>query len=272
MKINQIELIVLGCLLLGLVLLGSMGFLSSAAAPIEHFGTITTQVPECPIGYTFFNDKAGTSLCCNGTVDPYKHTCSGKGQNDLCAFVDNMSDPRSPKNYLPQCARVFETQYQQESTAKCPNKLPNYANDRKGNTKCCRSMASDNGKRCSHADMNDPKNYCIVDGPVGPNEQKCDTVSLFESANSGCPSGFNVTPITLGAREESAYGTSAKGLSVPACVNMTDTCIPDTVIRQLQATGVYRGKDPATWSKSCSVWKKINVDRDTTFTPVTAYP
>ena len=282
---NTLDLIILGCLLLGLVLLGSMGVLS--AKKVENFATagssgsacsarsgaiIRLQIPECPSGYKFFNDKAGESLCCKGSVDPYKHTCSAKGQNDICAFLDNVQDPRYPNRFLPQCAHVFETQYQDDSATNCPTGLPYFANDRLGNTKCCNSRPSDNGKRCSTVDMNDVNKYCIVDGKAKPDEQLCDDVMLYESARAGCPAGMNVTPIQLGPREESAYpGTGS--LKVPACVNMTDTCIPDTVISQLQVKKkLYTGKNPATWSKSCSVWKKINVDRDTTFAPVTAYP
>jgi hypothetical protein len=273
--IKTFELVILGCILLGLMLLGSMGFLS-AQSRVEGFNAPAVtllQVPECPAGYTFFNDKAGASLCCKGTVDPYKHTCGGKGLTDICAFQDNLQDPRNPARFLPQCAEVYQRQLVDESENNCPTGLPYYANDRKGNRKCCKSRASDYGKRCSTVDMNNTDNYCIVDGTAKPGEQMCDDVLLFESAKAGCPVGLSVTPVLLGSREETAYGVAAKGLKVPACVNMTDTCIPDTVITQLQnKKKVYTGKDPATWSKSCSSWKKINEDRDTTFTPVTAYP
>lgn len=278
---NTIELIVLSCLLLGLAVLGLLGFLRGRRST-EHFtdpapadgapAGVSIQVPECPTGYKFFNDKAGNSMCCKGSVDPYKHTCSGKGAEDICAFLDTIADPRNLSRNLPLCAAVFDTQYQQNSANNCPAGLPYYADNRAGKTMCCKNRAEFNGRQCSNSDMADKKNYCIVTGTLGEGEQTCDNALLFESAAAGCPTGLSMTPILLGTREVTAYGNAAKDLKVPACASMTDTCIPAGVITHLKTKGIYTGKDPETWSKSCSVWTKINIDRDTTITPVTAYP
>lgn len=236
---------------------------------MEGFTTSVAEasaVPRCPAGYTFFNDQKGESFCCSGSVNPYSHTCTTNNYWGLCAFKRNATDPRNPGRVLPFCGNVIERNAAQNSQSFCPGDLPNYASA----GKCCKHGTDNLGKDCVAVDLANTDNYCIVGTTGKPGERFCKNLKLAESAN--CPSGLQKTAYTLGAAERAKYGNFAS-VTIPICVGIKDTCIPNNVITKLQADGIYRDKtDLNNWKYACSNYEKVVIRRDLTGTQNTTYP
>jgi hypothetical protein len=226
---------------------------------IEGFAPSPLNPPKCPDGFTFFNDKSGDSFCCGGSVNPYSHTCLAKNRDKLCAFKPNMKDPRNSAVVLPLCSKLIKAQITAAQKAFCPKSLPHYASS----GKCCLSGTDLDGRNCLKFDSANKSRYCVIGNTLKSGEQKCDLMQLKDSAK--CPSGLSSTMYTLGAKEIKKYGPRAKGQTIPVCFGMESSCIPNSVIKSVQAKGIFTDKkDLNNWIYACGGWEKINVHRDLT--------
>lgn len=234
--------------------------ISWIANAMEGFANapVSTTV-KCPIGFNFYNDSMGRSMCCDGEINRYTHTCTPRTIGGICAFEPNVPDPMNPgAPSLPLCGAVVERVNTTTANAFCPQNLPNYAT--KG--KCCATSVDMNGEDCSMIDLADKGRYCVIKGgKVG--DPNC--VNLKMTDTSFCPAGMNKVTYPLGERERRRYGPAVDGTVIPVCTKLDATCIPDYVIKMLQARGIYKDKkDLATWKYSCSGYDRIVNQRDLT--------
>jgi hypothetical protein len=217
---------------------------------VEGFAAKIVATPKCPAGARFFNDAKGDSFCCRGSVDPFKHTCSSTGMFDLCAHKADVPDPRNPAKTLIECASLIEREHQNDQSSFCPSSLPHYGSI----GKCCQSGTDMDNNDCISYDNKDPKRYCKLRGPLGPGEQLCSDVKLYETTK--CPSGL----------ERISYmPTGQNSRRLPACFSIQRNCVPDNVIQAAKAEGIGNLKDvPANWEFSCGQYEKVYVRRDLT--------
>jgi hypothetical protein len=216
---------------------------------VEGFAAKIVATPKCPAGARFFNDAKGDSFCCRGQLDPFKHRCSATGINDVCAHKAGVPDPRNPARTLIECASLIEKEHQEDQSKFCPTSLPHYGTI----GKCCQSGTDLDNKDCIAYDNKDVKRYCKLRGPLGPGEQLCSDVKLFETTT--CPSGL----------ERISYKPAGHGRPLPACFSVQRNCVPDNVIQQAKADGIAGLKDvPANWEFSCSQYEKVYIRRDLT--------
>jgi hypothetical protein len=226
-------------IILGIILLGFVLFRNPA---LESFATST---PQCPQGYTFFNDARGESMCCSGKVDPFAHKCLTTG---VCAMK---------KGSGLWCGDLITKQTAEAAKASCPPSMPHYA--RIG--KCCATATDLDGYDCSAADIsNTASGFCTVTGSGGI---QCAQRKMEDGAF--CPTGLTKTSYTMGPKEQSKYGAAAKGKVIPVCFGMEGSCIPDNVIQTVQKEGIYRDKtDLSSWLYACSGWDRVKNKRDLT--------
>lgn len=241
------------------------GWISNA---VEGFATASSlSTPRCPTGYKFFNDSVGESFCCNGTVNPYTHTCTnGTGPNPVCSFKPGVK--KTSGGTYPLCSALIAQTAETMQTEACPVSLANYASV----GKCCKHATDLDGINCMSIDA--PKtNYCKLKGPLAPGEQLCSNVKLGEMAS--CPTGLTPVAYTLGSpysqREVAAYGEAAKGVTVPVCFSMEHSCIPNNIVGELQKSGIYAGKNKD-WLYNCDGYTKRYINRDFATQLDTSYP
>lgn len=217
---------------------------------VEGFAAKIVATPKCPAGARFFNDAKGDSFCCRGQLDPYKHTCSATRPTDLCAHKAGVPDPRNPGRTLIECASLIEQEHQDDQSKFCPSSLPHYG----AIGKCCASGTDLENNDCIAYDNKDPKRYCKLRGPLGPGEQLCSDVKLYETTT--CPTGLErilYTPAGQNARR------------LPVCFSVQRNCVPNNVIQQAKTDGISGLKDvPANWEFSCDQFEKVYVRRDLT--------
>ena len=234
--------------------------ISWIANALEGFANapVTTAV-KCPTGFKFYNDATGRSMCCDGEINRYTHTCTPRSRGGICAFEPKVPDPRGPGfPTLPLCGAVVERVNFSNANSFCPRSLPNYAT--KG--KCCASSTDMNGEDCSVLDLADKARYCVIKD-ARPGEPRC--MNLKMADDSFCPTGMNKIVYPLGERERSRYGPAVDNTVIPVCTKLDATCIPDNVVKMLQAQGIYKDKkDLATWKYSCSGYDRIVNQRDLT--------
>ena len=230
-------------------------------------GTYSTSDSSCPPGFTFFNDGAGTSFCCRGTVDVFAHKCMADGQADLCALMPNVADPR--KAYkgkkLPTCSALKREMLSAANASFCPSALPNFASS----NKCCKSATNAAGSDCSASDLADKGNYCVAGGAATAGEQSCYNLKLADVAT--CPSGmgkFSTSAQAPGTNWVQRYGTSnTNGVIIPGCMSIAvgGACIPDAVLTKLRADkNMFRDKNLETWKFACGAFKRKYLDGDST--------
>ena len=231
---------------------------------VEGFAAPIGDIPKCPSGYRFFNDKRGDSFCCNGKVNPFSHTCEAKGAWDLCAFEAYSKDPRNPELKLPACTQMATKNRDDSQKSFCPDSLTHYGTI----GKCCLTDTDLDGHDCSREDNADPKKYCVINRPrLG--EQSCSALKL--DAASSCPVGLTKMSYTMGQKEQAKYGAAA-GMTIPVCFGMDQSCIPNNVIAEAQKQGVYTDKTNLDgWKYSCSGYERVNVQRDLTAQMDTTY-
>jgi hypothetical protein len=216
----------------------------------EGFLEKVVATPKCPTGARFFNDAKGDSFCCRGTLNPYTHTCSGTGTNDVCAHRSGVPDPRNPGRVLPECASLIEREHRDDQRTFCPNALPHYGSI----GKCCMSGTDMDNKDCIKYDNQDPKRYCKLRGPLAAGEQLCSDIKLAETTK--CPNGLEQILFT-------PSGQNARRL--PACFSIQRNCIPNNVIQQAKTDSIGTLKDvPANWEYSCDQYEKVYIRRDLT--------
>lgn len=232
--------------------------LAELVKQIEGFQAPILTTPKCPTGYKFFNDKVGESFCCNGTVNPYTHTCTAKGVSDLCAFKPDVKDPRNPSVLLTLCNSMITQQAAAAETNFCPEGLPNYGSV----GKCCLSPTDLDGYDCNDFDKAHPNQYCIVKGEVKPGEQSCSALQRQEQTM--CPKSLEKVNYTLGQKEAEKYGTKVKGVKIPVCFTPESSCITENVLSYAKQQGAWTDKNSATWKYACANWEQINVQRDLT--------
>ena len=276
---------VLGLLLLGVLTLAFLGFFkseesfqtASAPAPTPAIATQNpaSQLFRCPPGYSFFNGPNGTSMCCKGTVNPYTHQCIGADtvRNYLCTFSANEKDPRPAfkGDMIPEC-RTVTTQAMANASKACPTSLPHSAKESDTAEKCCKNpvqIYGDTGFTCSTEDLKDTANYCVAKGTpainrtTGKMERLCDEAYMVDTAV--CPSDALGKPVfqnvayVMGDREAIRYDIAdLKGLTLPTCYRLNESCIPETAITYAKSRGAFTEYDPKTWEYSCTVWSKRN--------------
>jgi hypothetical protein len=253
------DYIILFILLAGLGILYVAGFI----VPRKTEGFQIPQANICKEGYTFFNDKYGVSMCCRGRVNPFTHACEGtQAVEDLCAFSDNVPDPRNKNLTLSLCSNLYTTEYQEAVTHKCPGKLRHFASDGRNNEMCCKEFPVANGSRCSQLDLSDTNRFCIVKGHQGVVGERCENVKVNENAK--CPTTMTKITMPVGQREKDAYPNIAIK-EFPACVNMTHSCIPSNVLTHLQDEKMFPNKNHDRWKYSCDAYTRRFIDGDETF-------
>lgn len=229
------------------------------ADKIEGFSVTPTTALKCPDGWQFFNDSAGASFCCGGSVNPYSHTCTAMAPGRLCAFQPNTPDPRGvglPR--LPLCGALRDSLNENSASNFCPRALPNYAT--KG--KCCASATDVDGEDCSPLDLAVKTRYCVVKDPKA-GEQLCGNMKVGEMGT--CPAGMSRMTYTLGEKEAKAYGPAAIGQAMPVCFNMEASCMPDDAIKEVQKKGIFKNKNNlSNWRYACSGYKRRFIDKDMT--------
>lgn len=241
---------------------------------LEGFATTKTYsltrmtTPRCPSGYVFFNDEAGESFCCQGTVDPANHKCVSRsgGSVNVCAFKPNSKNPVTGANY-PMCSALLGLMWSEKEQKECPKQFPHYASA----GKCCKTGTDMDGEHCISSDNVDKTRYCKLNPPLQDGEQLCSSLRLQESA--ACPSGTNRVLYPLGKRETAKYGqTQFEGLPIPVCFGMDKACIPDNIVSILQDKyDLYTDKnDIGNWKYSCSGMEKAG-KLDFTMTMDTSY-
>jgi len=231
---------------------------------IEGFAAPIGDIPKCPTGFRFFNDKRGDSFCCNGTVNPFSHTCEAKGAQDLCSFEADSKDPRNPERKLPACTQMITKTLKASQQSFCPESLKHYGSI----GKCCLTDTDLDGHDCTREDNVDPKRYCVTSDPK-PGEQSCSALKLDNTTS--CPAGLAKMSYTLGKQEQAKYGPKAN-MTIPICFGMEQTCIPNNVITDVQKQGVFRDKtDLDGWKYSCSGYERVHVQRDMTAKMDTTY-
>lgn len=236
------------------------GFTSSAG------GTYSTSDSSCPPGFTFFNDGAGTSFCCRGTVDVFAHKCMADGAADLCAMMPNVADPRKAHKgkKLPTCSALKREMLSAANASFCPSSLPNYASSQK----CCKSPTNAAGSDCSPTDLADKRNYCVASGAATAGEQSCYNLKLDDMAV--CPAGMGKfeIPAQTTVNWAQRYGASnTTGVLIPGCMSIAlgGACIPNNVIEKLRADkNMFRDKNLETWKFACGAFKRKYVDGDST--------
>ena len=231
----------------------------------EGFQTVPKTSPKCPIGYKFFTNATGESLCCNGKVNPFTHTCSPVATADLygglCAFRPDVANPINPSTSLPLCSGVIEAVTHANGAAICPPSLPIYASSASQQS-CCKTATNLDGTDCTPADL-DANNFCRVSPTsAGKGGRDCAQMRTYETSGN-CPAGLQKGMYKMGSTETSAY-PAASGKSVPACFGIERSCFPDTVVSSLQSSGIFTSQpsDPKKWGYACSGYQKYYVDKD----------
>jgi hypothetical protein len=78
----------------------------------------------CPVGYTFYTDLDGNSLCCGSpNINIFDRSCSAKGKEGVCAFVPGIVDTRDNSNgskTYPMCHEISAENQLRESGSLCP--------------------------------------------------------------------------------------------------------------------------------------------------------
>lgn len=259
------HLCVLLTLLIGLLALYMYGHMTRS---IHHEGF---QVPRCPPNFRFFNDTAGASFCCRGSVNPYTHTCESPLVNDLCAFTNGTPDPRDPRRTLQHCSKVLKDVFETGQKKECPAELPHYSTDGI-NARCCKTATSVDGSTCIAADLAEESEegrktgYCIAKGDVRTNEKRCSELKMIEDVR--CPSGFQTVRYVLADRESERYGKQVTSVAIPACYRVNESCIPDAALDFVSKEyGAFADRakttedgeqDWSTWKWSCSGLDKLN--------------
>ena len=251
-------------------------FFQWLSGKLEGFSTQSSGLARCPTNYRFFNDQKGDSMCCAGSVDPETHMCLAKGQDELCAFIPGLPDPRfGNKTKINVCKTVITNKQQAAEQKFCPKSLPHHANS----GKCCANPSNPNTGDCIPEDLQKQDGYCLTTGKrreadrgkkiVGnraadgsPVEKLCSNMRNLE--NAVCPtSDFfkieqpldnNGTIYTVCSMGPGAY------------------CLPEKDLQQLVSAPNYLGRENpfrnVDVSKSilnCNVYKKIKIDKDLTF-------
>lgn len=241
--------VVVGLVVMGLTLMIVWSTLRSYIT--EGFAEKVVATPKCPNGARFFNDAKGDSFCCRGQVDAYKHICMGTGYTDLCAHKSGVRDPRDPSRTLVECASLIEREHSEDQSKFCPKSLPHYGSV----GKCCQSGTDMDNKDCIAYDNKDPKRYCKIRGPLGPDEKLCSDLLLLETTT--CPTGLERILFTPTGQ----VGQNARQL--PACFSVQRNCVPDNVIALAKTDGIGNLKNaPANWEFSCSQYDKVYIRRD----------
>lgn len=250
---------VLGILLLTVVALAFLGFFKL------HEGfqmNPASQIIRCPTGYKFFNSPNGDSMCCNGTVNPYTHTCDATATDGVCAFSE-VPDRRPGRtgNY-PLCATLIVTEMTDSASQFCPTSLPHYASEGENVAKCCKNpvqMAGATGFKCSAEDLKDASQYCIAKGTPALNEKLCEETVMVDATSCPTVGGVPLQKVdyVMGNREATKYANSSLvGRTIPACFGIDKTCIPVTSIEYAKKLGAFTDYDPAKWEYSCEVLGK----------------
>jgi len=172
-------------------------------------------------------------------------------------FIKKKCPRTTGTKILPMCADMISRTHNQNQGA-CPGSLPNYASI----GKCCAARPDLDGYDCRRQDNADKKRYCKISPPLLPGEQLCSNLQMASTAS--CPSGFAKMTYQLGDREVEKYGLAAKDVEMPICFGMDKTCIPNTIVKDLQSKGIYKDKDIDTWAYSCKGWETVNMKRDLT--------
>ena len=231
---------------------------------IEGFAAPIGDIPKCPTGFRFFNDKRGDSFCCKGTVNPFSHTCEAKDAQDLCSFEAGRKDPRNPERTLSACTQMIAKTRNDSQQTFCPDSLKHYGSV----GKCCLTDTDLDGHDCTREDNADPKRYCVIDAPK-PGEQSCSALKL--DAATSCPAGLTKMPYIMGKKEQAKYGPKAN-MIIPVCFGMEQSCIPNNVIAAAQEQGIFTDKTNLDgWKYSCSGYERVNVQRDLTATMDATY-
>jgi hypothetical protein len=219
---------------------------------VEGFAMPVFTSPRCPPGYKFFTDKTGESFCCNGTVNPYSHACSG----NMCAMTPGAVDPRTKKP-LPYCRDIMKQMWD-AAESQCPKSFPNYSL----NNKCCATGSIQDGAQCSAENVKDGA-FCTLDDNATTGEKLCSVERLKEKVK--CPQGLKSVVTPLSATDVQKYPT-ARGKSMIRCMDSFSSCFADESIKQLQSTGVFTNQDDSLKlnEASCSKWDRLNVQRNQT--------
>ncbi len=275
---------VLGILLLGICVLALAGqfrkYEGFASEPSAATATIALPrgIVRCPPLYKFFSAPDGTSLCCNGTVNPYTGQCqeSEIAKNNICSLGGgSVKDPRPTfrGEMLKSCKDIITRSLSGAVVnGTCPPSLPNFAQEDADNEKCCANpvvMKGETGYTCSSQDLADTKKYCVAKGVPkknatdGKTELLCTEQGLLEKAV--CPTDvtgktvFQTVPYTMGKREADRYGIAdLNGLTIPTCYRLNEACVPEEAIGYAQARGAYTEYNVDNWEYSCKVWTKKN--------------
>ena len=233
----------------------------------------------CPSGYTFFNDKAGNSLCCKGKYIANGRTCSGKNKDDVCAFIRDVRDPRTPGRTLRTCDEIADDLANSGAGKYCTSNMPNYIapGNSPNSTKnggCSISPAEGDGSVFPRQPgSNQPTTpYCFISGASAimdrmrhDNEFKnpsCETVKLQETVK--CPANMSVK-----YDKQMYVHCMLNNYKYDPKNNVPPFCHPDEVVALLpiKTTGKMMGLEKAKTScMSCSYYKKRFLDKDTTAT------
>jgi hypothetical protein len=246
---------------------------------IEGFSPRQLSIPQCPpattdpsgniIKYSFYTDKHGESLCCNGSVNSLSHTCTpaktATTYAPMCAFRTGVPDPiQGGTATLPLCSQVVEQTAKTQSDTKCPPSLKNYASGAIGPNgaviqTCCKNGTNNDGTNCTTADLQSG-NFCRIGTLLDPSDKSCAILQLYET--SACPPTLQKTMYTLGATETKKYPTAA-GAQVPLCFGVEHSCFPDNAVNELQKNSIFTSepKDPKNWAFACSGYTSKYVDK-----------
>lgn len=205
-----------------------------------------SDIPQCPRSFQFFNDKKGDSFCCGVPPDPYKHTCP---PNQACSLTPGKRDERTSQP-IPLCGDLVRAQQEQQERELCPKSLTNHA---WAGRKCCQNPSNFQTGDCQATDLANTNSYCVTEGPMKQGETRCISLRLNEEAT--CPDGFQKSIMGL-----------AGDVTGPVCYNLQKRgfCYPENTIDEIQRQGYWKQKNKNNWIEACDVWKKVNIDRDTT--------
>lgn len=181
-------------------------------------------------------------------------TLEGSG---LCAFRPGVPDPRDKSRTLALCATVQDNTAVANGTNVCPPSLPKYAASATKQS-CCKTATNLDETDCAASDI-EKRTFCRINATG--DEPDCATMRSYEKAV--CPPGLQKISYTLGSAESQAYPV-ARGLKVPLCFGIQDSCFPDDTVVDLRNKGVFTREpnpnDPAgsrLWKYACGGYAKL---------------
>jgi len=197
-----------------------------------------TTCPSLDSPASVFINSVGQNLCCNGMVESNK--CMG---DVICSLSEGTGT-------IPTCTEWYKTYLEEKGTLRCPADLPNYFENRSGDSGCTSGPRTKDGT----APLTSTQPYCNIYAKQADNESDVD--SCYNKKRLDAAVCFNTPGI------KSTKKLMYNGAGNPATVQCSFidpsgnsyTCTTDSSMQRLVAANLPAGQTIAEWKAGSANW------------------